>query len=168
MKMLSFDPGTRAMGFCLWGNLIVGDSTRGKYRPLLEAFVLTPRDKATWQQSVVDIVAQLEDRFALETIKLCVSEWPEVMGGEKAFAANQSGDILKLAYAVGAVMQWAISCKAASYQIVPVTTWKGQLPKAVVADRVKVRVGNSYTLLSRNMSHDWDAAGIGLWAQGRF
>ncbi len=71
------------------------------------------------------------------------------------------GDFCKLAMIAG----WEIGILS-QFCIVPrlvgIQNWKGQLPKAIVRDRIQNVLGKSFT----GSEHEWDAVGIGLAARG--
>lgn len=164
--MLSIDPGYAAMGWALW----TGKHLKAK---LLQAGVFQEKSRVTnvtWHQKVNAFQERL---FVLlnipfgKTINYVVCEEMQMMGGRGgAAAANTS--LLGLAGTVGMWAAWAYTYEA-TFQLAPVSTWKGNLPKSVVAKRVKEKLSKpELQLLTRNTSHDWDAVGIGLWFQGRF
>lgn len=155
-QVLSIDPGTSGCGWAIW------DITRRKNWELLRYGVFVPvklrgndtNDLQRWQyeaEQVSETVAGIG--------KYCESmyvEYPSVFGGG---VAAQSGAIVKLATLVGMIM--------GGFQgesiLVPVVNWKGQLPKEIVAKRVKKILPNC-----KAESHAIDAIGIGLYLQGRF
>ena len=73
-----------------------------------------------------------------------------------------SGATLKLAYLVGCIAQ-VIFHQDISFTLIPVRTWKGQLPKQVVMSRI---VRAFAPPVGKYRDHEADAVGMGLAAQG--
>jgi hypothetical protein len=100
-----------------------------------------------------------------------VIEMPTFMESYGGHTTARSGALVKLALVCGMQYQTLTDMVGVS-KFVPVGTWKGQLPKDVVAqrlvkllDRDKCKVQMS---ILEQPSHDWDAVGIGMHALGRF
>jgi len=101
----------------------------------------------------------------------------EMIGFDGVRANAARADVLHVAFATGAIFYFAETIGAA-FHSVPVTKWKGQLSKDMVYRRILKRYGLDERssedettfggLLSYPISHDWDAFGIGLFAQGKF
>ncbi len=82
--------------------------------------------------------------------------------GGRAVAGR--GDLVKLTLLAGSY--WgAINSLRMETTFVPVRDWKGQLPKKVVEERIRLLLGKKFRDLTL-LDHEWDAIGIGLWVQG--
>jgi len=167
--LLSVDPGTEAIGVAVWGDIRYTPENR-VMRTLIEGLVIRPQSmKWAWHDKVLSMTQQLEEFVGDFNFHILAIEWPHIMGGARGMAANQGGTLLKLAYSVGAIAQWCQSRRRCDVLVCPVFQWKGQLPKSVVAKRIRKRLtASEIAVLSGNESHDWDACGIGLYQQGRF
>lgn len=111
-------------------------------------------------QSVIDVL----DKSVLG-IDVVVIEYPQFFdtGGGRMVARR--GDLGKLFETVGVI---EASVMVRGYYVVhaPVISWKGQLPKKVVNERIERILGR---MPCRKLStHDWDAVGIALWYAGEF
>jgi hypothetical protein len=91
---------------------------------------------------------------------MVVIELPQVFEGALHSAIAQRGDVVKLSYLAGALGA-AAGTQAHVYPI-PVTEWKGQATKAVIARWVRKELPD--VQLEKD---EIDACGIGLWAMGR-
>ena len=90
--------------------------------------------------------------------KLVWVEQPFVVPGTEATPES----VLKLGILVGSVM--ASLPEDVECRLLPVRTWKGQLPKRVVIDRIRRCLGNN---ACDGFEKDvWDAVGMGLWRKG--
>jgi len=91
---------------------------------------------------------------------IVVCEFPEFQSGTARSMGWAKGDLQKLTFLVGYIAGRNPSC-----QFVPVkpSTWKGQLPKSIVTDRIITRLGKEWAQTSGVKTHAWDAVGIGLW-----
>jgi hypothetical protein len=87
-------------------------------------------------------------------------EQPEHFGGGgRAGAARNSGSVLKLMALVFSIRQMVLEVSAAaSVVLIPVRTWKGQVPKVVTMNRVRRSWGWEGT-----DDNEADAVGIGDW-----
>lgn len=94
-----------------------------------------------------------------------ICEMPQAfLGNAGGMAAAQTGSILKLSVMIGIYAREFLEHSGASFQVVPVRQWKGQLPKEVVIQRIRKYLGEKNC---KEFKADvWDAVGIGLWAMG--
>jgi hypothetical protein len=67
-----------------------------------------------------------------------IIEEPEVWKTPKGHRAATSGSLSMLTFAVGALWEWATHTVGAA-TLVPVTEWKGQLPKKIMLKRLQDR-----------------------------
>lgn len=95
--------------------------------------------------------------------KVVYCEWPEFFKDEKGYAATSKGDIYKLSFLVGALAAYCHKTKSTEFRPVKVHDWKGQLPKNVVEQRIRKRIGEDEVRKLKPNSHAWDAMGIALY-----
>lgn len=93
-----------------------------------------------------------------------ILEFPQQMSNLKGIAA-QKGSVYRLAFLVGYLVR---ALEPMESEIVLPVEWKGQLPKAVVQDRVSRILGKQVCEEQNIRTHAWDAVGIGLWRLGRW
>ena len=93
-------------------------------------------------------------------------EFPHYMTSAKGIAATNKGLINKLSYLCGIFACIALE-RGILQDAILVRDWKGQLPKEAVIKRIK-RIAPNTVRIIHPTSHDWDAIGIGLYAQGLF
>lgn len=118
----------------------------------------------------------LMDRFRVDVYdeykpRRLALEWPEFRASSAmGHAAASRGNLTQLAFAAGAhaCMAWMARRDGAGCKVIllPVSTWKGMLPKDVVTARIHAAIGKSASLTGEFSSHAIDAVGIGLFAQG--
>lgn len=167
---VSVDPGLNGTGLAIWG---IG--TWGLREAPREILTLYGRSKhmatepLTWDETAKQITGKFKRIFAegvFTPVTHVYIEMPEVFDGSaKGYAANVKGDLFKLSFLIGNLAQVAWE-NSADLTLYPVTYWKGQLPKAVVIERIKKTIP---TIIQKDPhSHMWDAIGIGLFAKGFF
>ena len=99
-------------------------------------------------------------------------EYPQLFGGSGGQMVAARGDLGKLYFTVGCIAH-RFYLADTEFELVSPNRWKGQLSKEVVCARLTRKLTKAeravLSPLKRGVgSHDWDAAGIGLWALGRF
>jgi len=162
--VVTVDPGINAVGWCAW------DSVRfhsEEFTCPVSAGVIRGNMKLQPHDRIVDLAENCVSLFQVLKIVDGLVENPTMFGGGKGFAAARKGDLGRLHYFVGVLvgMHWG---KGVPFELVPVTTWIGNLPKEVMRRRVSMvltRERCKFKLSTKN-SHDWDACGVGLWKQG--
>ena len=167
--ILCVDPGGITMGACLFDlydfedesiiappiHAITVDLNRKKVRPYSDNSI------------IAKLIQALEIWFEDKKIIRCYCEKPRNFGSASSFAASIQGTLQRMDMFRGALMQ--LCCKHdCTFHDVPVTTWKGQLPKQLVIDRVKNILERGGCMKLSKDGHDWDACGIGLYEQGVF
>lgn len=142
MKWMTIDPGISGTGFACfdrrrlleWGNIY---STANTWERRSKAIIT----KISWKE--------------YQGCERMYCEWPSnFQGTGKGQAAINSGSILKLAFLIGGICE-----KFDDVRLVPVQSWKGQLPKEIVQRRAEV-----FFQKKGFKSHAADAVGIGQWA----
>jgi hypothetical protein len=156
MTVLTFvDPGLGGTGWAQWLGIthahpdILGPPT----------YVGTAHGKVTggrWLNAVHNITMTV--RTVLEQSHVVVMEFPALWASAVSAAAGAKGDLFKLSYLCGALSAQT----GAVLVLVSPSDWKGQLPKDVVAQRVR----RYWRTLPKMSNHAMDAVGMGLsWAQ---
>ncbi len=164
---ISLDPGINAMGYVVWNRKFWGQQRN----EILLAGVPKTRTTATYHSRVHDLLRQLTHDLRMHLpgkgCGLVICETMIHFGGAKGAAVAKKGGLAELAFATGAIAAWAWE-RQCEFFPAPSGTWQGQLNKERQNDRVEKKLGRELKHLTLSFSHDWSAAGIGLWAQGRF
>jgi len=92
---------------------------------------------------------------------LVVCEFPQYQESAGRSMGWRTGDLQRLTFLTGVFA--ARLHPAEFYPVVP-SQWKGQLPKSIVEDRIRTRLGAAVCRRLKIRTHAWDAVGIGLWA----
>lgn len=165
------DVGLNAIGWAAWREREV---MRTKGLVPDEAGVIDfSRDRLFLKMPWHDRAARMFDKIVCETNLsarmniIHAVEWPEFRAGSAVGHAAASGDSLSyLAMMCGQHLRYAFLMKQV-FMPIPVSEWKGQLPKPIVQRRLEVLFGGDETLLGQQIvTHGWDAVGIGLHAMG--
>jgi len=158
-SVLAIDPGINGTGYALWEKQPKGKTLRpvpsevGVLRKRFDSYVTT----ANW------IADQLEGYGTANLIVTC--EFPEFQTSASRSMGWMRGDLQKLTYLVGVLGR---TFRGGSFEPVPVSQWKGQLPKDVVTRRIVQELGTADCERLGIKTHAWDAVGIGLWRLGVF
>lgn len=104
---------------------------------------------------MVTNVRLIDDRTDARLV--VVIEQPEIFLGGRGQAAANSGDVLKLCATAWSIRQ-AFVDDGREVMMVPVRTWKGNLPKSVTAARMRKHWG-----WKGEDHNESDAVGIGDW-----
>lgn len=177
---VSIDPGTVTMGYCVWDMKRWERSkpsppvAAGKY-DLNRSFTTSGQTLRNHISGVRELLKRLDSALDGYRVERIYCEEMQGFDGVRADAAR--ADVLHVAFATGAIFHYAETIGAA-FHSVPVNKWKGQLKKEMVYRRILKRFDLTERddedattfggLLSYPISHDWDAFGIGLFAQGKF
>lgn len=180
--VLAVDPGVAGTGWALWRSVKKGQQAPNHPD---EVGVLTPRGGTFVEKSnaIADELHVITGRArwlcAVHRVYFCgcgkqphvlvACEFPEFQAAAHRMMGWKRGDLQKLTYLVGAVGYMAYGMTvSAVLEPVPVSQWKGQLPKAVVTDRIREALGSAACGQLAIKTHAWDAVGIGLWRLGVF
>lgn len=160
--VIGVDPGLSGTGWALW--------TRDRVRRGFDAVpaacgIVTSSRRLAWR----DKIAAIEHTFVSGIIDITrwgtttvFVEMPEWQGSAKSAMTWTTGDMQKLTYLVG-YLDGCAQLWAEEFVPVPVSVWKGQLPKDVVQRRIEKIVGLDHCRALKIKSHAWDAVGIGLY-----
>lgn len=171
--ILTVDPGVYTMGACLWDESVWNSQEVAFPEHTLNIIVKDHERKGIGpNESMRTLVQHLIPWFDAYDIVACYCEKPQFFNSARGFATGIQGHLQQLEMFRGILFQWCdrYDCE---FHDVPVLEWKGQLSKKITADRIKdiyVKFHHREELmkLSANKSNDWDACGIGLYAQGVF
>ena len=152
--VLSIDPGSSGTGVALF---------LPKEDAPVETRVLTI-GSGSWEakcDSLLELLRSLEKNWARQYGEAAVViEQPQFFDAAGGHMVARRGDLAKLCIFAG--MCYGIFVPRSV--LVPVHLWKGQLPKAVVNQRIVQRLGKDACRKFR--THAWDAVGIGLYVRG--
>lgn len=154
----SIDPGSSAMGLALW------NPDDWKVRLAHPEFIVNiyPGNHADSHDKILEILWYLDNKFKEFKVTEVVSETCEYFDTAGGATVAKEGALVKLARSVGAVEGLCHSMKIPLTLVLP-REWKGQTSKEMVDRKVRTILPN---LPSHAKSHNIDAIGIGLWAQG--
>ena len=157
--LVAIDPGINSLGWALFHlgespKYVVSGNVEEKTRKLPIAARI--HDTITDLEKTLPPMVFCANRDDYHNTLLLI-EQPENWGSFKTMASTHSGSMQKLTLLVGALIQFGWSTIGRT-ELVRVSTWKGQLPKSVVQDRLFKTYGQRFR------SHDEaDAVGIGDW-----
>lgn len=146
--LLAIDPGLSGTGWAIWY------ANTGIPHSVGVIPAMKGEDLAIRCLNITSLLPYFNDGSVI------VCEFPEFQEGSQRSMGWRKGDLQKLTFLVGYIAGCYPKCR-----FVPVkpSTWKGQLPKAIVADRITDRLGKAAVEELKIKTHAWDAVGIGLW-----
>jgi Holliday junction resolvasome RuvABC endonuclease subunit len=162
-RVMFVDPGLGGTGWAFFACISRGQGAQ----PPVATGVIRGGEKEGWQSQCHSIGAMLCAQCLAGKIQTVVLEMPELWTSATSHAsathkarAGEPADLFKLTYLVGVLAASVVSYVGLPVLIAP-QTWKGQLPKEVVHERIKKALGIKYK------EHEADAVGMGLAAQGQ-
>lgn len=151
-KILVIDPGTRKTG---WALFTAYDTKKAFY---VRSGVFEASKSNNWLIRLDRMREAFRKLLVKEEPSLVLIEQPMTfMTSRKGLGALNSGAVMKLMALVFTFRTMAL-CRKIDTVLVPVQTWKGQVPKRVTQKRIKRHLG-----LVLKDDNEADAAGIGLW-----
>lgn len=144
---MTIDPGLNGTGFAIWNRdweLIFNN-----------IFIFKDVDIVSRGHNYRNSLVVICKKFNVNKIFI---EYPSLFQTNKGIVTATSGALVKLSWLVGVLSSITIET-----ELIPVQSWKGQLPKEVVKQRILHYLPNV-----KAKSHDWDAIGIGLYKKGIF
>ncbi len=148
-SFIAVDPGVGGTGLAHWA-----------YRAKLPHGLICLRPDspsgASWGTRVKELYLKFERALRAWSPAVVYIEEPSAWQSPRGVASAYSGDLIKLAMLTGAY--YHIASLYAEVTLVPVSRWKGQLPKRVVMGRIKRFTGCDY-----DKEHIADAVGIGIY-----
>jgi hypothetical protein len=156
-RWLSIDPSSTSSGLALWyGRVLVGAWA-----------ARVTRDRRRACLSVERMDTQLRKAPVFGSLSLYAIEWPRVY----ATGARRIDPAGPLAVAAAAGMWIAHYRCGLATLLVEAATWKGQVPKIVMAERIMAAVDKKELALLgdlvRGCEDAIDAIGLGLWLADR-
>ncbi len=158
--IMTIDPGLGGTGWAYWDEL----SRPNKAIAPDKAGVIPPQHGDVYQRIYrIALLVSEEvkrrgvDRLVIEAQELWTSD-------ETSMAATSSGRLFNLVMLVGGIITESLRCKrlnSTNICLVRPTTWKGQLSKRAIDNRIKRAIGKKYP------DHIADAVGIGLDIQDK-
>jgi len=154
---ITIDPGLE-FGYALWDFL---EYQKNNPRSLFSAGIF--KSGSGWKNKLLSTTYSLSDLCEVYKIRKAVIEQPQFFASSGGTMVAARGDLIKLSMAAGAVAG-VVGLYCRNVIFAPVTTWKGQLPKKIVEQRI-------FQIYDQDLpvplsSHMWDAVGIGLWDLG--
>jgi hypothetical protein len=158
-EVLTVDPGLGGTGWCYWAALHPKTLAPTRHGVLTAPRSIGWQSRVTWIAGAFAILLRGELRIGSPCS--VVIEWPKLWAGSaKSMAAAEKDDLFKLTYLIGALGSRAAMITSRQPVLLPVNTWKGQLPKREILRRLKKLTG------IRFKNHEGDAAGMGMHLLG--
>ncbi len=168
--ILAIDPGKTALGWAYFGEaglLFVAGVLRseGSRTPGGDSVAEVARGL---MRQLVQALGPLPAVVSLVVEKMKVYPGPQQKGDQN--------DLIDLSYISGGVHALPSVWNAERVTLVHPHAWKGQVPKAIMAQRIERSLNElevklvhaSLQGVPEGLRHNgWDAVGIGLWSQGR-
>ena len=157
-KALCIDPGLGGTGYAMFESLRTKEEAPG----MVCCHGVLKTTERVWQAGAEDLTAKFIGVLEALHPDVVAMEVPEMWQTAVSHSAASSGDLFKLCYLCGCFGEVSRQFCMKSPILLRPSEWKGQLPKEVVIQRIKI----IYPMLSV-FSHDADAIGIGLHLQGK-
>jgi Holliday junction resolvasome RuvABC endonuclease subunit len=150
---MAIDPGHGGTGYVIW-------KMSWQY---VTCGIIAPSKSMDWEtrgKIIAERMKYIRDFYRIKEIYMEYPAYFSSVGGEMV---AKRGDLAKLLWLVGLIHGMV---HPTHVELVRVTDWKGQLPKAVVEERLRKLLGKSYPKDCK--SHSVDALGIGMYVRGIF
>jgi Holliday junction resolvasome RuvABC endonuclease subunit len=152
-RWVSIDPGSTGAGWATWAG-----------RKLMSCGSVEPIKTDDLSIRIYSVTIKIRNIIFKHRATAIVCECPAYFASARGHASAVRGDMIKLCFSVGALVQLA-GDSAMAMDLIPVHKWKGQMSKAAVRARVLRRLQSSPRGLR---GHAVDAVGIGLHYLGAF
>jgi len=153
---MTIDAGITGTGIALWE-----EARWNLLSPPIYTECFKPRAAVDEHIRLMFIVNSLQAVVqSLGTPRRVYIERPDYFQSYKGQVSAASGSLVILCLTAGAIAGLFLD----NLSWVTVNDWKGQLPKHIVQDRIKQKLG--LRDLSYPTDHEWDAVGIGLYEKG--
>lgn len=164
-NVMFIDPGLDGTGWAFFEWLVINGKRNALSPHSSGSF--KPKSSVHWQTKAEEVWSWFEGHCATYQIKVLVIESPEAwLGDAIGLASIQRGDIFKLMYLIGGLADVARRRGIRVPVMISPREWKGQLPKDVTKKRVKRAFDNKKWCPQTSTTHEFDAVGMGLAAQG--
>jgi hypothetical protein len=149
------DPGLSGTGLAVFDGLT-----------LIECEQVTGYKEYSWQENCMSISVGVGLLCEALNPAEFYFELPQFM--QNAGKTNYSGDFVKLCMVTGAIHQEVGGVRHVDKIIaVPIPSWKGNVPKPMMAKRIKSHCDRlHFTIPPKASTHEIDAIGIGLYCLG--
>jgi Holliday junction resolvasome RuvABC endonuclease subunit len=151
MMLLTIDPGTKTTGYAVFS---IDEHNKDAF--LIRTGHFKGRHKE-WIPNVDQIVCSFDCAQFRQVDQVLIEQPQLFISSNKGRAASNSGAVIKLMALAFSLRQLFI-LTGYQVQMVPVNTWKGQLPKVITARRMKKHWNHS-----SSCNDETDAVGIGDW-----
>jgi len=151
-RFISVDPGVSGTGYAIWSRT---------NRIIDFGIIAPPSTIKEFEARVMNIERRLRNVVRTYKVEKSYIEFPAFYQGFGGQVTARSGALVKLAFTVGILYGALPEC-----HLVPVSSWKGSLPKEIVIQRIRKILPKTDWMDFKE--HVWDACGIGLHVQGRF
>lgn len=148
-RCITVDPGLGGTGYAIWD----------KNWELITNKVVHVASQTPLEERLFIFGDVIKRQIVKYDVKLLYIEYPSFFQSSKGIVTATGGGLVKLSTLIGVIC----GSSGIKYELVPVTKWKGQLPKSAVKKRIQKILPNVQA-----GSHDWDAIGIGLYKKGVF
>ncbi len=157
---ISIDPGGTGLGVAFWEKKKWDDLCCPAFCEVIE-----PSESfAEWHLTTLDVAGQLHRLMSNHLICRVYIEKVGYFDSHKGQTAARSEALEKLVTAYGAIL-FAASFYCNGIFPIPVNTWKGQLNKQIVNNRI-IGLLPDIKRVPGLKTHAWDAVGVGLYAKG--
>ena len=147
---LAIDPSVNSLGWALFRDRELRYS--GTIKGLGPNLIHERRIEYIIDTLQVCVIGHLPDEVHVDTVLI---EKPKLWGAVKSVASQHSGSLLGLHILVGALYWWGRTF-ANEAIFIPVSDWKGQLPKDVTTRRMEAKYD-----IKTSSNDEADAIGIG-------
>lgn len=155
------DPGLGGTGWAHFGYLNKYPKVRC---PDQYGVIRGDKHDESWEHEADTIAYEVGMKLSDLYTNILVVEFPSLWASGKSQAAAIRGDLFKLSYLIGCIMQESRHLSGIQSRIlISPQDWKGQLSKEMVLKRI-----NTYMPGVKIPNHAADAVGMGLSAQGCF
>lgn len=160
--LMAIDPGLQGTGVALFRPEKFGTM------PTMVDILTAPR-RGEWWDRCYRLAEDVERLIPNPYGTTVVVEMTHYMAGATRQMSWKTGDMQRLTFFIGALHALMVERNSGlSFLAIETAKWKGQLPKKVVEDRIKRKLGAEACKRLGLKSHEYDAVGIGLWALGVF
>jgi hypothetical protein len=160
-RFASVDPGIGGSGWAVWER-----STFGKLVDPIASGSERSYDDWPWERQVGDIGHRMAAVFRMHRVIEVYVELPQLMYSSAGQAAAASGDLVKLSMCAGSIVGAYCHGTNSWPVMVDIPSWKGNMPKALVAERIREKLPRYGFSCQKPTTHEVDAVGIGLYVKG--
>ena len=162
--IMTVDPGLGGLGIATWSAGLWGDYNASYQTCLVLHFA---KDCKTYEDRITSMATVFDRLVRGLDLNKVVFEFPEHYESAGGRVTAESGSLVKLAVLTGTLVGVLIKQdRVPVIEFVTPTTWKGQVRKELMQDRLKTKISDTMLYdLEHRASHAWDAVGIGVKLQ---